>query len=153
MYTEIKCIAGWSRNTSNLTDLRRQALQTAPRETSVTDDSKTKKLYEAIEELMANPSDLQPERLVPGGLPGLLETNKFEVSRAINRGANMTFYNYVNSYRIREAVALLSNPENNMPIKALYQHLGFNSLSVFYNSFTQETGVPPSKFRKVIRNQ
>lgn len=136
-----------------LTDLRRQTLQTAPRETSVTDDSKTKKLYEAIEELMQTRRIWRQNDLSLEAIAGLLETNKFEVSRAINRGANMTFYNYVNSYRIREAVALLSNPENNMPIKALYQHLGFNSLSVFYNSFTQETGVPPSKFRKVIRNQ
>jgi AraC-like DNA-binding protein len=52
---------------------------------------------------------------------------------------------------MREAVAILSNPDDDTPLKVLYQNLGYNTMSVFYTSFSKETGVPPSKYRTEIR--
>lgn len=63
----------------------------------------------------------------------------------------MTFKNYVNSLRISEAVAILSDPDNDVPLKAVYAELGFNSTSTFYRVFQNATGVPPSQYRKEAR--
>ena len=134
-----------------IADVRRQTLRTYKDVNK--EDTKLKRLYENIENAMRERHFYRQNDLSLETIALLLDTNKFDVSRAINRFADMTFYNYINSYRIREAIHILSDPANDMPIKVLYQYLGFNSLSVFYNSFIRETGVPPSKFRKIIQSQ
>ncbi len=55
-----------------------------------------------------------------------------------------------NKYRIEEAVNILSDADNNMPLKALASELGFNNLTTFYNSFQKELGIPPSQYRKKL---
>lgn len=134
-----------------IADVRRQTLRTY--KDANKEDTKLKRLYGNIESAMRERHFYRQNDLSLETIALLLDTNKFDVSRAINRFADMTFYNYINSYRIREAIHILSDPANDMPIKVLYQYLGFNSLSVFYNSFIRETGVPPSKFRKIIQSQ
>lgn len=81
----------------------------------------------------------------------LLNTNQWYVSRIINEYAKMSFSNYINSYRIDEAVSILSDINNDTPLKALSDYLGYNSISAFYRSFQKETGVPPSKYRTEVR--
>ena len=47
--------------------------------------------------------------------------------------------------------SLLSEPENDIPLKVLSDSLGYNSLSSFYRAFQKEMGVPPSRFRQEIK--
>lgn len=81
-----------------------------------------------------------------------METNRSYLSKAINTFAGTTFNNYVNSYRIRYAASLLSDPGNTTPIKAVATDAGYNNLQSFYKNFQKETGVPPSKYRQEIKN-
>ena len=62
----------------------------------------------------------------------------------------MTFPYYVNSFRINEAVRILSNPEDNTPIKAIAGNLGYNNLTTFYRLFEAAKGMPPSKYRETV---
>lgn len=62
----------------------------------------------------------------------------------------MSFPYYVNSFRINEAVRILSDPENDTPIKAIAWSLGYNNLTTFYRLFEAAKGMPPSKYRETI---
>ena len=79
-----------------------------------------------------------------------LHSNRTYLSRMFTE-QNTSFSEYINSYRIREALALLSEPENDIPLKVLSDSLGYNSLSSFYRAFQKEMGVPPSRFRQEIK--
>lgn len=89
-----------------------------------------------------------------GRFAGLLDTYPNAVSRALNRAANTTFYDYVNSYRIREARRLLSDPgERNLKIEALCRLAGFRARSTFFKLFRQHTGQTPSEYRAALSGQ
>lgn len=114
-------------------------------------EAKEKDLFYRIEDLMVNKklyraSDISLEKICD-----ILGTNRVYVSRAINKYAKASFYNYINSLRIDDAARILSDPEDDTPLKMLYADLGYNSASAFYRAFQKETGVPPSKFREQIR--
>ena len=54
------------------------------------------------------------------------------------------------SYRIDEAVRRLSDVDDDTPLKALAQTLGYNHLQTFYTSFQSAIGMPPSKYREKL---
>ena len=79
-----------------------------------------------------------------------LHTNRTYISRAINQQAGKAFSSYVNSYRIDEAVRRLSDVDDDTPLKALAQMLGYNHLQTFYTSFQSAIGMPSSKYREKL---
>lgn len=110
-----------------------------------------RQLYDRISCIMERDRLYRDRNLSVETLANILHTNRTYVSSAINQYAGMTFKNYVNSLRISEAVAILSDPDNDVPLKAVYAELGFNSTSTFYRVFQNATGVPPSQYRKEAR--
>lgn len=80
----------------------------------------------------------------------LLGTNRTYLSRIINEQSKQSFTHYVNSFRIEEAIRLLSNPQNDTPLKAISADLGFNSISTFYNLFQSVVGMTPSQYRNKV---
>ena len=63
----------------------------------------------------------------------------------------MTVPQYINSYRIKEAIRILSDPSDNTPLKAIAIDLGFNSMSTFYKLFQTSVGMTPSLYRKKVQ--
>lgn len=76
-----------------------------------------------------------------GAVAELLGSNRTYLSKAINESTGKTFTQVVNEYRIREAVAMISDLEANIPLKQICADVGFNSLSTFYSSFQASTGM------------
>ena len=62
----------------------------------------------------------------------------------------LSFTHYVNRFRIEEAIRLLSDPNNETPLKAISTELGFNSISTFYNLFQSSVGMTPSQYRNKV---
>ena len=56
----------------------------------------------------------------------------------------------LNIYRINEAIRLLSDPETDLPLKAVAAEVGFNSMSTFYKIFQNTVGVPPKQYRNKV---
>lgn len=83
-------------------------------------------------------------------LSDMLQINRTYLSQVINGQLGMSFNSYINAYRIQEAIAVLSDPGNDIPLKALAMSVGFNSLSLFYKLFREKVGMPPAKFREKI---
>lgn len=62
---------------------------------------------------------------------------------------NMSFTEFVNSYRIKMAQQLLEE-QPNITVSAIAYDCGFNSLSSFNQAFKRTTGTTPSAYRKSL---
>ena len=82
----------------------------------------------------------------------LLDTNRTYVSKLVNTVYRMTFPEFINSLRIREAIRRLSDQTDDIPLKTLSDELGYNSMTTFYNKFKEETGMTPATFRQKARS-
>jgi len=71
------------------------------------------------------------------------------LSQVLNTYFHQNFFDFVNSYRIKESQRLLIDPDNGKrTILAVVYETGFNSKSVFNSAFKKRTGMTPSEFRK-----
>ena len=72
------------------------------------------------------------------------------LSQVINQKMNMTFNEYVNSYRINEITNIIKLPEyKEVKISSLAFDYGFNSISSFNTAFKKFTDLTPSQYKKV----
>lgn len=79
------------------------------------------------------------------------ETNRSYLSQLIHEKYQMNFNTFINKYRIEEAKRIFLEPDNDIPLKALYEQLGFSSYIRFHEAFKKYTGVTPSFFLKTIK--
>ena len=107
-------------------------------------------LFARIEYLMQTEGVYRQNDLTIERLAERLDTNRTYISRAINQQAGKAFSSYVNSYRIDEAVRRLSDVDDDTPLKALAQMLGYNHLQTFYTSFQSAIGMPSSKYSEKL---
>lgn len=71
------------------------------------------------------------------------------LSQVINSCFNQNFYDFINSYRIKESQRLLlDRPEEQKTILEILYETGFNSKSAFNLAFKKFTGMTPSQFRR-----
>lgn len=80
---------------------------------------------------------------------GAIGVKSYKVSQIINQKFNMTFNEYINSYRIADVKTALKQPENrDLKIACLAFDYGFNSISVFNTAFKKFEKSTPSQFRE-----
>ena len=76
------------------------------------------------------------------------------LSQAINEGHGLGFFDYVNSFRIRDARELLSRADVDIPsVLEVALSVGFNSNSTFYAAFKRITGKTPAGYRRETLEQ
>lgn len=75
--------------------------------------------------------------------------NRVYLSGALNRCTGKNFNTYINEFRVKEAIRLMSEQRNeNITIEAIGYESGFNDRSTFYRIFKKITGLSPTAFRK-----
>lgn len=106
-------------------------------------------LMEAINRLMMEEKIYSDPQLTTESLAARLGVNRNAVSKAVNSILQKNFSAFINDYRIREAIRLLSNPANDaLTTDAIATDAGFNSRETFYRAFKARTGITPVQFRK-----
>ena len=80
-----------------------------------------------------------------------LNSNSWEVSRAINAGAGCSFSDFVNHYRVERVKERLEDPEDPRTVLAIGLDCGFNSKTSFNRCFKHATGTTPSQYRLMNR--
>ncbi|MCK0161588.1 helix-turn-helix domain-containing protein [Allomuricauda sp. F6463D] len=81
-------------------------------------------------------------------LATLLNISRHHASQVINENFNMSFYDFINSYRIEEAKTSLSSGFENRStsISDIAYQCGFNNRVSFYKAFKKITQVTPKEF-------
>ena len=78
-------------------------------------------------------------------LAARIGTNRTYMSQYFNQTCEQSFYEYVNDYRIRHSMQLLSDTE--LTLEVVAEMSGFNSLSTFRRAFIQQNGRSPQQYR------
>ena len=91
---------------------------------------------------------LDPELSLPR-LAEKLDCSVNHLSQAINAGHSMSFFDYINQFRVAEAARMLRQKECQFPaILDVALSVGFNSTSTFYTAFKKATGQTPARYRR-----
>ncbi|MDL2239894.1 helix-turn-helix domain-containing protein, partial [Bacteroidales bacterium OttesenSCG-928-L14] len=78
-----------------------------------------------------------------------LGINRRYISSAINRTTKKHFFTYINEYRIKEAICIMSDPANDKyTLDSIALDIGFNDRQAFHRVFKLNTGVTPAVFRR-----
>jgi AraC-like DNA-binding protein/tetratricopeptide (TPR) repeat protein len=74
--------------------------------------------------------------------------NRVYLSQAVNRCYGDHYNNFINEFRVKEAVILMSDKKkNHISIEGIALKAGFNDRQTFYRAFKKFTGLSPSGFR------
>ncbi|MGB5819173.1 MAG: AraC family transcriptional regulator [Saonia sp.] len=77
-----------------------------------------------------------------------LNISRHHTSQIINECFGMSFYEYINKYRVEEAEKILMDGDSmNLNITEIAYKSGFNNRMSFYNSFKKHVGITPSEYR------
>ncbi|KPK87886.1 MAG: hypothetical protein AMS27_01010 [Bacteroides sp. SM23_62_1] len=70
------------------------------------------------------------------------------ISQVINEKLNQSFFEFIATYRIKEAEKLLLNPDyNHLTVEEIAEEVGYISKSAFNKTFKRITGKTPSEYR------
>ncbi len=101
-----------------------------------------------IDKVMHEKRYYQDNTLTLQKLAQHLGTNRQYLSNYINQEKRMTFYDYINDFRLEEVKALLESEssENQHSLEDISMMAGFNSYSTFLRSFKKKYGQTPSQY-------
>lgn len=106
-------------------------------------------LRERLLALMASHKPFLEPKLSLSDLAGQLQTSPNNLSQVINQYEEKNFYDFVNSYRVKEFIERAALSENkNLNLLGIAFDSGFNSKSSFNEVFKKHTGQTPSKYLK-----
>ncbi len=104
-------------------------------------------ILENLNALMENEKLYLQENINLKNLRSRLKITSHQLSRILNEYLQVNFRTYINSYRIKEAIALLES-SHELGILEISIAARFNSKSSFYTAFQKETGCLPAEYRK-----
>lgn len=140
-------------NSNNLIQERMSLIEDS---SDISDKSEDKELalFTRIENMMKTDKVFKENSISLEKLSGYLNSNRNYVSKVINKFSGQSFHNYINTYRINEAIRIISESEGEeILFKSLSAELGYNSLSVFSKAFVKETGVAPTIYIKELKKE
>lgn len=130
-----------------------QQISDIPNNCSPKDTENLNSLFKSIDKRMKEDHIYREAGLTVEKAAELIGTNRTYLSSAIKQQTGLSFIYYINSYRIQEAIELLSDPENNSPLKAILMDVGFKSPTTFYKLFQATTGKTPQKWREEMHQK
>lgn len=93
---------------------------------------------------------LNPELTLPE-LADMLVIARNRLSQILNEKLGVSFYDFVNGYRIDQVKEYMAAPEyQHLKMLALAFEAGFNSKATFNNIFKKTVGLTPSEYRKQL---
>lgn len=91
---------------------------------------------------------LTPDLTLPK-LARVVDCSVNHLSQVINSGFGMSFFDYLNQYRIEQARKLLGQEDaRDAAILNIAFAVGFNSNSAFYTAFKKRVGQTPAQYRR-----
>ncbi len=111
------------------------------------------KLKKQILAFMEGDKPYLDANLTQADLADKIGISSHHFSEALHYGFQQNFYNFVNSYRVQEAQALMNNTEyQDAKIIAIAFDAGFKSKTSFNRVFKKHTGTTPSEYRASLNS-
>lgn len=112
-------------------------------------ESDSTKLWAEMQQMMQRDKPFLNPEFRLSDLAEAIGKSVHHVSQAINEREGMSFSDFINQYRVKEAIALLeAGRTREVTIMAVSLEAGFNSKTAFYNAFKRETGKTPTAYLK-----
>lgn len=114
-----------------------------------------KQLLASINRVMETTKEFCEEDFSLDKLASLVNSNSKYVSQVINESYGKNFNPFINEYRIKEARIRLADVEKygNYTIKGIAESVGYKSHATFVNAFRSITGIMPSIFQKLAKEE
>jgi AraC-like DNA-binding protein len=108
----------------------------------------SQELKEKLEDLMDTQKLYLNHELRLDDIANMLNISRHHASQVINENFNMSFYDYINTYRIEEAKNKLCNnfKKSSESISDIAYQCGFNNRVSFYKAFKKRTKITPKEF-------
>jgi AraC-like DNA-binding protein/ketosteroid isomerase-like protein len=88
------------------------------------------------------------EDVTLANLASRMNVSTNHLSQVINSEFKLNFFDFMNSYRVEAAKALMQNPKHKEDsIVTIAEASGFQSTSAFYTAFKKRTGMTPSDYK------
>ena len=118
------------------------------------DSLEMEKLSRSLNNIMIAKKPFLDEDLTLNGLAGLLEIPDKKLSVLLNQTMEVSFYDYVNGFRVEEFKDKIVLPEfEKYTLLAIAFESGFKSKSSFNRIFKKLTKSSPSNYRKQLSNR
>ena len=135
-------------------DFKSETENEKPAKSNFLDTEKSKKIYTELCELLENERLYMDPNFTREELVERLHTNRTYLSQIIKIHTGKNYSQLINSYRIKEAIKVLSDPQKkDYSLKKISDELGFVSSNTFSKVFQQTVGMSPSNFRKTSFEQ
>lgn len=130
-------------------------VETSKYQASNLNEENRQRIVEALAKAMDEDKAFCSEDFSLGRLAELVGTNQAYLSQVINECHGKNFTEYVNEYRIKEVCNRLLDTAQygNYTIVAVAESVGFRSRSTFSRTFRKITGIPPSVYQKMSKDQ
>ena len=127
-----------------------QNINTVKYQTVKASDEEVDVVFRSVETLMQEGRKYLEPDISLANLAKQLKISAQKLSFVINTRAGSNFNEYINKFRVTNAIEILKNPgSKDLTIASIGYDSGFNSLSSFNVAFKKFTGVTPSEYRKV----
>ena len=114
-------------------------------------DREATRLKESLVALMDADHPWKDSELTLADLATRLDTTPHKLSEVLNAEIGLTFYDFVNGYRVREVQRRIqAGDARTLKILALALDAGFASKSTFNQAFKKHTNQTPSDFRQTV---
>lgn len=115
------------------------------------DNHEAELLINDLEHLMTQEHLFKDPNITLPKVAKALKTSPGRLSMVLNNNMNVSFSNYLNQNRIKEAQHIMKTYPN-YSLETISFDCGFNSKSAFYAAFKKHTGYTPSKYRDSLNN-
>ena len=116
------------------------------------ENKETRLLKQEIELIFEKKEVFLDENLSLNKLAKMLGITDKKLSSVLNKSMNISFYDYVNEYRVEAIKAKLESEDyNKYTLLGLAYECGFNSKASFNRIFKKKTGKTPSQYRKSVQ--
>ncbi|MCC5813386.1 MAG: helix-turn-helix transcriptional regulator [Leptospira sp.] len=120
------------------------------KKSGLTEESKLN-IHKTLKDIMDRKKPYLDEDLNLNKLAKLLYVRSNHLSQVINEVENVSFFHYVNEWRVREAMRLIQEDiSNEKKLIEIAYDSGFNSLSSFNLHFKRVSGFTPREFRNKL---
>lgn len=121
-------------------------------ERSGLDENACHQFWEELRALMEETKPYLDDRLQLAMLAERLGISTHELSQVLSTCAGQNFYDFVNSYRVREVRELMNDPAwADRSLLDIAEQAGFGSKSTFNKYFKKSVGLAPGEYRQQLQ--